>query len=258
MSFLFHEVVFGPVQSRRLGVSLGINLLPKDKKFCTFNCIYCECGWTHKGLSGRQGLPSRDLVIEILEEKLREMSAREQAPDAITFAGNGEPTIHPDFPAILEDVIRLRDKYFPQARVSVLSNSSTLSKPAIFDALKKTGDSILKLDVGNEEMFRLINNPQKNISLQSIVDKLMEFEGELIIQTLFLRGQVDGKYVDNTKDPGFSQWLGLIGKIRPKYVMIYPIDRATPNGSLEKVSFGELKDIAEKVEAIGIKTQVYY
>jgi wyosine [tRNA(Phe)-imidazoG37] synthetase (radical SAM superfamily) len=258
MSILFHDVIFGPVQSRRLGVSLGVNLLPIDRKFCTFNCIYCECGWTHENIAGQKGLPGRDFVAEKLEEKLKEMASRDHAPDAITFAGNGEPTIHPQFPEIMEDVIRLRDRYFPEARVTVLTNSSTLHKPAIFNALKKAGNSILKLDAGTEEMFQLINAPQSGITLKSIVEKLKEFDGELIIQSLFLRGQVDGRAVDNTKEPEFSHWLKLIKEIGPKYVMIYPIDRATPNNTLEKVSFDELKEIAGKVEAAGIKAQVFY
>jgi wyosine [tRNA(Phe)-imidazoG37] synthetase (radical SAM superfamily) len=259
MSFLFHEVIFGPVHSRRLGVSLGINLLPVDKKFCTFNCIYCECGWTEDAISGdTPGLPKRELVIALLEEKLQQMLLKERAPDAITFAGNGEPTIHPEFPQIMEDVIRLRDQYFPDARVTVLSNSSTLNKPAVFHALKKAGDSIMKLDAGTEGTFRAINGPQPGITLAAVVEKLKDFEGQLIIQTLFLRGIVDGKPVDNTLDPEFSSWLRLVKDIRPKYVMMYPIDRATPNTTLEKISFDELKRIAEKVEQEGIMTQVFY
>lgn len=258
MSFLFHEIIFGPVHSRRLGVSLGINLLPSDKKFCTFNCIYCECGWTHQDMDMEKGLPSRELVGQKLEEKLKEMTARDHAPDAITFAGNGEPTIHPQFPEIMHDVMRLRDQYFPEARVTVLSNASTLNKPAVFNALKKTGDSILKLDAGNEETFRIINNPKQEITLRSIVDRLREFEGKLIIQSLFLRGYVNGKKVDNTSEPELSQWLDLLTEINPKYVMIYPIDRPTPNNSIEKVSFSELKEIASRVEDAGIRAQVFY
>jgi len=258
MSLLFHEVVFGPVHSRRLGVSLGINLLPPDKKFCTFECIYCECGWSHDSNDTHKGLPTRDFVIQKLEEKLKDMSAREHAPDAITFAGNGEPTIHPQFPEIMDDVIRLRDQYFPGTRVTVLSNASTLHKPEVFNALKKTGDSILKLDAGTEETFRLINNPRQNITLQSIVDKLKEFAGELIIQSLFLRGVVKGRVVDNTTEKELTRWLELLLEIQPKYVMIYPIDRPTPNNSIEKIPFNELKAIAAKVEDAGIRAQVFY
>jgi wyosine [tRNA(Phe)-imidazoG37] synthetase (radical SAM superfamily) len=258
MSFLFDDVVFGPVHSRRLGVSLGINLLPVDFKFCTFNCVYCECGWTQNEKGLKKNLPPGELVLSKLEEKLSQMKADGTRPDAITFAGNGEPTIHPHFPEILTETIRLKDIYFPEANVSVLSNASTLSKPAIFKALKKTGNSILKLDAGTEEMFRLINGPRSGISLHSIVEKLVEFNGELIIQTLFLRGRYKDKEIDNTSEEELSNWLGHLKKINPKYVMIYPIDRETPLSTLEKISFAELGEIADRVEKIGIKTQVYY
>jgi len=258
MSILFHDIVFGPVKSRRLGVSLGINLLPAEAKYCTFNCIYCECGWTHEKIQGENKLPERELVAERLEEKLRSMKETGMRPDAITFAGNGEPTIHPQFPEVLEDAIRLRDQYFPEALVSVLTNASTLDKPAIFQALKKTGNSILKLDAGTEKMFRLINGPRTGITLKSIIEKLKEFDGELIIQTLFLRGEIEGKKVDNTAEPEISRWLEHIRDIRPKYVMIYPVDRETALASIEKVSFRELGMIADRVEKLGIKAQVYY
>jgi wyosine [tRNA(Phe)-imidazoG37] synthetase (radical SAM superfamily) len=258
MSILFQDVVFGPVKSRRLGISLGINLLPSDAKICTFNCIYCECGWTKEKSLVDKKLPERELVRTKLEEKLLAMKEADTAPEAITFAGNGEPTIHPQFPEILEDTILLRNQYFPQARVSVLSNASTLDKPAIFQALKKTGDSILKLDAGTEKMFQLINGPKNDIKLHSIVEKLKEFKGELIIQTLFLRGTIDGKAVDNTAEPEFSRWLEHVKAINPKYVMIYPIDRVTPLETLEKIPFKELVEIAAKVEKTGILAQVYY
>jgi wyosine [tRNA(Phe)-imidazoG37] synthetase (radical SAM superfamily) len=258
MSFLFQDVVFGPVKSRRLGISLGINLLPVEAKFCTFNCIYCECGWTDEKLPGKRSLPDRELVIAKLEEKLIAMKAADSAPDAITFAGNGEPTIHPQFPEILGDTMQLKDRYFPDARVSVLSNSSTLNKPAVFQALKKTGNSIMKLDAGTEKMFQRINGPRNGITLHSIVEKLKEFNGELVIQTLFLRGTYKGNVIDNTAEPEFSRWLEHVKAINPKYVMIYPIDRATPVETLEKVPFDELVEIAYRVEKTGIKAQVYY
>jgi len=258
MSVLFQDVVFGPVSSRRLGVSLGVNLLPVEAKFCTFNCVYCECGWTHEKSMHGTRLPGKEEVISKLEERLKTMKSAGTRPDAITFAGNGEPTIHPQFPEILEEVIRLRDEYFPGSVVSVLSNSSTLDKPEVFQALLKTGNSIMKLDAGTENMFRLINGPRSGITLKSIVEKLKAFDGELIIQTLFLRGTIDGKQIDNTAEAEISRWMEHIRAIRPKYVMIYPIDRATPLETLEKVSFDELRDIAARVEKMGIKAQVYY
>jgi wyosine [tRNA(Phe)-imidazoG37] synthetase (radical SAM superfamily) len=255
---LFQEVVFGPIKSRRLGISLGINLLPIDKKYCTFNCIYCECGWSLEEVNMDDRLPTREMVRIKLEEKLIALQEADMAPDAITFAGNGEPTIHPQFPEILDDTVELRDKYFPEARVSVLSNSSTLDKPAVFKALKKAGDSMLKLDAGTEKMFRLINGPRSGISLKTIVEKLKEFHGRLIIQTLFLRGTYNGEKIDNTAEPEISRWMEHIKAINPKYVVLYPIDRATPVETLEKIPFDELKSIAERVEKIGIKAQVYY
>lgn len=258
MSILFQDIVFGPVKSRRLGLSLGVNLLPVTSKYCTFNCIYCECGWSHEKIAGEKKLPSREQVFEKLEEKLVSLKASEIRPDAITFAGNGEPTIHPQFPEILQDTMNLRDKYFPEAMVSVLTNASTLENPAVFEALKKTGNSMLKLDAGTERMFRLINGPRAGIKLHQIVKKLIEFNGELIIQTLFLRGSLNGEWIDNTSEAELSFWLRHIKDINPKYVMIYPIDRATPLESLEKVPFNELVAIAAKVEELGIKAQVYY
>lgn len=258
MTILFHDIVFGPVHSRRLGVSLGVNLLPVDAKYCTFECVYCECGWSQEKLEKQGKLPSRETVKEILERKLAEMKSAGQRPDAITFAGNGEPTIHPAFPEILDDTLRLRDDYFPEAQVSVLTNSSTLDKPAVFEALKKTGNSILKLDAGTEKMFRLINNPRSGITLSHIVGKLREFNGELIIQTLFVRGSKDGQVIDNTTEKELSPWLRHLWAIHPKYVMIYPIDRKTPLETLEKVPFSELLEIAGRVEKMGIKAQVYY
>jgi wyosine [tRNA(Phe)-imidazoG37] synthetase (radical SAM superfamily) len=257
MSFLFHDIVFGPIKSRRLGVSLGVNLLPVEAKYCTFNCVYCEIGWSHDKV-GAIKLPTREIVREHLEEKLKSMKESGQRPDSITFAGNGEPTIHPAFPDILEDAIELKDQYFPEASVSVLTNASTLDKPAVFNVLKKTGNSILKLDAGTEKMFRLINGPRSGVTLHSIIEKLKAFNGELIIQTLFLRGELDGKKIDNTAEPEISRWLEHIRDINPKFVMIYPIDRQTPLETLEKIPFKELVQIADRVEKMGIKAQVYY
>lgn len=255
--FLFHETVFGPVMSRRLGVSLGINLLPVDYKYCTFNCIYCECGWTNKKPEGSAGLPARDEVKDLLEQKLKGMKEDGQNPDAITFAGNGEPTIHPQFPVIIEDTISLRNKYFPDAKITVLSNASMLHRPEVFDALKAVDNNIQKLDAGTEELFRLINQPAGKLSLEKVVDQLCRFKGNLIVQTLFLRGTHNGKYVDNTTLPEIDAWISLLKKVAPEYVMIYPIDRATPEQAIEKISFDELTAIAEKVNKAGIKTKVF-
>ncbi|RLD80748.1 MAG: radical SAM protein, partial [Bacteroidetes bacterium] len=214
--FLFHETVFGPVMSRRLGVSLGINLLPVDYKYCTFNCVYCECGWTHSKPEGSNGLPSRDEVKVLLEEKLKTMLADNQVPDAITFAGNGEPTIHPDFPGLIDDTIALRDRFFPDAKITVLSNASMLHRDDVFSALKATDKNIQKLDAGNEGLFRLINQPAESLSLGKVVEQLCLFEGKLIVQTLFLRGKHKGESIDNTTEQDVEAWIILLQKIKPE------------------------------------------
>ena len=255
--FLFHETVFGPVMSRRLGVSLGINLLPVDYKYCTFNCIYCECGWTREKPEGGKKLPTREEVRTQLEDKLVNMKDDGQAPDAITFAGNGEPTIHPEFPDIIDDTIGLRNKYFPETRITVLSNASMLQRSEVFEALKAVEDNIQKLDAGTEEMFQMINKPSGKMKLHNVVENLCRFNGKLVIQSLFLRGSINGHQIDNTTDEEISSWIALLKQINPEYVMIYPIDRATPEGNLERISFDELSAIAQQVNESGIKTKVF-
>ncbi|PLX04452.1 MAG: radical SAM protein [Marinilabiliales bacterium] len=254
--FLFDNMVFGPVFSRRLGVSLGINLLPIDNKYCNFNCIYCECGWTNNK-KGKMILAKRDELKQQLEAKLKEVQGTVNEPDAITFAGNGEPTIHPQFAEIIDDTIELRDKYAPKAAVSILSNATMLSKPKVAEALKKVDKNIQKLDSGIESTYKAINQALSNKSLDSIVEGLLGFEGKLIIQTLFLRGEYEGKIVDNTTNEEVEAWLEIVKKVKPEYVMLYPIERGTPAENIEKISKQELQKIAEKVEAAGIRAEVY-
>jgi wyosine [tRNA(Phe)-imidazoG37] synthetase (radical SAM superfamily) len=257
MGFLFHEVVFGPVRSRRLGLSLGINLLPAHSKFCSFNCIYCECGWTPPGQDEPQLLPKREEVYSYLEERLKQLVAEDYLPDAITYAGNGEPTLHPDFPGIVQDTIFLRDKYVPEAKVTVLSNASRISDPLIFNAQLSLDNNILKLDAGSEQLFRLINNPVSPIDFDELVTNLAKFEGKVIIQSMFLRGSFNGQIIDNTTEEAVSDWIGQLKKIRPKQIMIYPIARDTPVHNLAKISLAELDSIAEKVKVSGFNVSVY-
>jgi wyosine [tRNA(Phe)-imidazoG37] synthetase (radical SAM superfamily) len=253
-TFLFDSFVFGPVRSRRLGVSLGINLLPINSKVCSFDCIYCECGWTEKNERGR--LPSRDEVKKYLEEKLVEMQAKGDPLDVITYAGNGEPTLHPQFLGIIDDSIDLRNRYFPLAKIAVLSNSTMLSKPEVFTALKRVDQNILKLDSAFDSTINILNQPRVKFSVEELFKNLKSFEGSLIIQTLFLRGTFDGKIVDNTTNIEVERWIELIKAIKPKEVMVYTIARDTPANGLEKVSLKALKAIAAKVEALGIPVQV--
>ena len=255
--FLFHEVVFGPVRSRRLGLSLGINLLPLHSKHCSFNCIYCECGWTPVSTKEAPTLPSRELVAEALEKNLQELVADHCIPDALTFAGNGEPTIHPEFPGIVEDTLRLRDRYVPAAKVTVLSNASMVSNPEVFEALMRLDNNVQKLDAGNERMFSLINNPVVPADLEKLTNGLAAFNGRVVIQSMFLRGHYKGEEIDNTVPAEVDAWIARLKRIRPASVMIYPIARATPVHNLEKISREVLEGIAARVRAEGISVSVY-
>jgi wyosine [tRNA(Phe)-imidazoG37] synthetase (radical SAM superfamily) len=256
-TFLFDRIIFGPVKSRRLGVSLGINLLPATKKLCNFNCIYCECGWTSDTSKERTNLPERDDIFKALEKKLSELKEKNRPPDVITFAGNGEPTLHPDFPGIVDDCIELRNKYFPKARIAVLSNSSTITIPRVKEALLKVDQNILKLDSGFDLTVRVHNQPRVNIKVAELISNLKSFNGQLIIQTLFLRGSFNGKVINNTTPGEIEAWLKAIDMIKPYEVMIYTISRDTPEeGQLAKVPLAELKRIAALVNRLGIKTSV--
>ncbi len=253
---LFDELIFGPVHSRRLGISLGINLLPTDNKFCNFNCVYCECGWTENN-GAKLVLPKRSELKEKLATKLKALQHTPNEPNAITFAGNGEPTTHPEFAEIIQDTIEMRNLYAPKALVSVLSNASMLNKEKVREALVKVDKNIQKLDAGTETMFQRINQPLGNIKLDKIVENLLLIKENLIIQTLFLRGEFKGKTIDNTSPVELSEWLKLIKMIRPASVMLYGIDRETPATGLEKISTYELQTIASRVEALGIRTEVF-
>jgi wyosine [tRNA(Phe)-imidazoG37] synthetase (radical SAM superfamily) len=256
-TFLFDEIIFGPVKSRRLGVSLGINLLPTKRKICNFNCIYCECGWTQDIEKAVSHLPGREEVYNALDSKLSELIKKNIIPDVITYAGNGEPTLHPDFPGIIDDSIILRDKYFKKTRIAVLSNATTISNPLIKNALLKVDQNILKLDSAFDSTIKIHNQPRVNVNVEELINNLIGFDGKLIIQTLFLRGIHNGKVVDNTTRIEIREWLKALERIKPSEVMIYTISRDTPEGArLKKVPLNELKEIAALVESIGIRTQV--
>ncbi|MDR0872897.1 MAG: radical SAM protein [Prevotellaceae bacterium] len=252
---LFSSTVFGPVKSRRLGVSLGINLLPNEAKICSFNCIYCECGYNTVAKNAH--IPSREEVRSALETKLIEMKTAGEKPDVLTFAGNGEPTLHPDFEGVIDDTISLRNQYFPNAKVSVLSNSSEISKESVFRALLKVDNNILKLDSAIENTIKILDRPNApHFSAEKLIENLCRFNGKLIVQTMFVRGTHEGNLIDNTTETELSAWLAALQKIKPAQVMIYTIDRATPEKNLQKVSVAELKTIAERVKKIGIDVQV--
>jgi wyosine [tRNA(Phe)-imidazoG37] synthetase (radical SAM superfamily) len=255
-TFLFDKIIFGPVKSRRLGVSLGINLLPTNTKVCSFDCIYCECGRNPKKYEAKAVLPTQSEVQQKLKEKLEEMVAENMLPDVITFAGNGEPTLHPEFAGIIEDTIKLRDLLSPNARIAVLSNSTMIHKKDVFQALLKVDDNIQKLDSAFEETVQLLDCSNKNFSLEKTVDLLAAFQGKVIIQTLFVRGSYKGQTVDNTTEKEISAWIKLLETIKPSQVMIYTIARDTPIDTLEKISINELNAIAGKVKSAGFEVQV--
>lgn len=257
MTIIFPSPIFGPIHSRRLGVSLGINLLPDDGKVCSFDCIYCECGFNAERRT-KKLLPTREEVRTALEEKLKDMQANGPAPDVLTFAGNGEPTAHPHFPEIIEDTLALRDRYFPKAKVSVLSNSTFIDRPAVFEALNKIDNNILKLDTVDEEYIYLLDRPNGKYSVKKIIERMKEFEGNCIVQTMFLKGSYQGKDVDNTSDKYVLPWIEAVKEIAPRQVMIYTIDRETPDHNLQKATHEELDRIVALLEKEGIRATASY
>ncbi|MDK2909207.1 MAG: hypothetical protein PWR20_774 [Bacteroidales bacterium] len=257
MTFLFSDTIFGPVHSRRFGNSLGINLLPNSYKVCSFDCIYCECGYTLVPPEKREDMPTREWVAESLEKKLRNMLSEGDFPDSITFAGNGEPTLHPAFPGIMEDTIALRNKYFPQAKITVLSNASRVHNEEIRMALLKADYNVLKLDAGLEATFHLINRPPRGLTLQKIVENLLYFKGDLIIQTMFIKGIINNQAFDNTTPEETTAWLSLLLKIKPRLVMIYSIARETAAEGIVAIPKNKLQKIAQMVIKAGLNAEVY-
>ena len=255
MTALYESVVFGPVHSRRLGLSLGVNLLPTHSKLCNFDCIYCECGWNADNATSRR-FNSREEVRTRLEEVLGRMVADGTPPDVITFAGNGEPTMHPDFEAIIGDTIALRDRLCPSAKVSVLSNATMIGRESVRRALARVDNNILKLDSAFDDTVRLVNNPCGAYSVAAVVENLRLFEGDFIMQTMFLRGECNGVQVDNTTEREVEAWLRIVAELKPQKVMVYSLDRDTPCKSLEKVSREELQHIAAQVEQLGVACSV--
>ena len=252
-TIIYPSPIFGPVHSRRLGISLGINLMPADGKVCTFDCIYCECG-LNAGHRPKLPRPTREEVARALEATLRQMAADGQHPDVLTFAGNGEPTAHPEFAGIIDDTIRLRDQYCPQAKVSVLSNSTMIHRQAVHDALMRVDNNILKLDTVDIDFIRQVDHPNGTYDVNAIMERMKAFDGHIIIQTMFLKGPG----IDNTTDHYVAPWLEAVKAIKPQQVMIYTIDRETPDQSLRKATHEELDAIRDRVIAVGISCTASY
>lgn len=246
---LFDSIVYGPIRSRRLGVSLGMNLMPTTAKLCTFDCVYCECGWNQP--VSHPAIPTRQEVREALASRLVALSPN--SLDVITFSGNGEPTLHPDFLGIIQDTCALRDQYCPQAKISVLSNSTQLGRPDVVEALRLCDNRILKLDSAIDTTMRLIDKPvNPNLTVEQIAEWLSLFDGDFTLQTCFLRGEYMGQIIDNTTSEELNAWYAMVDRLHPKQVMIYVIDRATPLQTLSKVPTAEMEAIAAPLRAKGI------
>lgn len=266
---IYPSPIFGPVHSRRLGISLGINLMPPDGKVCTFDCIYCECGF-NADRRPRLPRPTRPEVKTALEAQLQKMKAENMLPDVLTFAGNGEPTAHPDFLGIVQDTIALRDNYCPKAKVSVLSNATLITRPQVFEALKLVDNNILKLDTVCPEYIRAVNRPTGRYDVRELIEKMKEFRGHVIVQTMFMHDnsqevresgspEVGASCpADNVKEVFIAPWLDAIKEIQPQQVMIYTIDRETPDRNLRKATREELDSIVERIQAFGIPATASY
>ena len=247
----FDEIVFGPIRSRRLGSSLGVNVLPTKGKLCNFDCIYCECGWNKDGVSDKR-FPSLAEVEDALQRRLMELAQMGERVDSITFSGNGEPTINPDFAAIVDATVRLRNQYYPSAKISVLSNATMLGRDDVFEALQKVDNPILKIDASSDELVAKINKPQGVYSLQNVVDKLKAFEGNFVLQTMFLRS----KDFDTHEPEALDRWVKIVRELRPREVMVYTIDRETPDKSLRKCSVEEMAEFVRPLVEEGFNVQI--
>ena len=247
----FDEIVFGPIFSRRLGSSLGVNLLPSKGKLCNFDCIYCECGWNKDG-RGDSRFPELEDIERALDEKMSKAASEGVSVDSVTFSGNGEPTMHPKFPEVIDVTLRLRDKYFPDAKVSVLSNATMIGRDAVAAALMRVDNPILKIDASSDELVRKINKPVGSYSLAEIVDNLRKFEGRFILQTMFLRSPE----FDSASPEALEAWMDIVRELKPREVMVYTIDRETPDKSLEKYTVEQKREMVRPLIDEGYSIQI--
>ena len=246
------EVVFGPIHSRRLGSSLGINLLPEKGKICTFDCIYCECGWNKDGRNDTQ-LPSAEKVRNALEAKLQQCQADGVNSDSITFSGDGEPTINPEFPQIIDDnTIALRNKYYPNSKITVLSNATMVHKLEVFNALRKVDNPTMKIDAPTNEWIEKINHPAQGYDIHRVVEALKQFNGDFILQTMFLRS----KDFDSSSPEVLNGWMDIVRILKPREIMVYTIDRPTPEEGLQKFTVEEMRALVQPLIEEGFVIQI--
>ena len=247
----FDEIVFGPIRSRRLGTSLGVNVLPTKGKLCNFDCIYCECGWNKDGAQDRR-FPTYAEVAAALEQKIAACAAEGTPVDSITFSGNGEPTMHPDFPAVIDLILSLRDRYYPAAKVSVLSNATLVGRPEVAQALMKVDNPILKIDASSDELVQKINKPVGHYRLDEVVESLMQFKGRFILQTMFLKSPD----FDTAAPESLQRWMEIVRELHPREIMVYTIDRETPDKSLGKYTVEEMTALVQPLLDEGYKIQI--
>ena len=247
----FDDIVFGPIFSRRLGSSLGVNILPSKGKLCNFDCVYCECGWNKDG-RGDHRFPTLDEIRQALHEKISNAAAEGVNIDSITFSGNGEPTMHPDFPQVIDVTLRLRDEFFPNAKVSVLSNATMIGRKPVADALMKVDNPILKIDASSDELIEKINKPVGAYRLSEVVEALKGFDGQFVLQTMFLRSPE----FDTAAPEALAAWMDIVRELKPREVMVYTIDRETPDKSLAKYTVEEMGEMVKPLIEEGYKIQI--
>ena len=248
----FDDIVFGPIPSRRLGSSLGVNILPSKGKLCNFDCVYCECGWNRDGAVPERRFPRLEEVEAALKDKMSKAAAEGVPVDSITFSGNGEPTMNPDFAGIVDVTLRLRDRFYPDAKISVLSNATLVGRRTVVEALKKIDNPILKIDAADDRMISMINKPVGSYRLRNVMDSLKEFNGNFILQTMFLRSPE----FDMTAPDALAGWIEIVRELRPRQVMVYTIDRETPDKSLGKYTVEEMREFVQPLVDEGFDVQV--
>lgn len=247
----FEDIVFGPIRSRRLGSSLGVNILPAHGKMCNFDCVYCECGWNRDG-AGDKAYPRLADVAAALEKRLGELSQQGIPVDSITFSGNGEPTMNPDFAAIVDKTIQLRDRFYPSAKVSVLSNATMVGRESVFDALKKVDNAIMKIDASTDELIEKVNKPTGVYRLETVIEGLKKFEGNFVLQTMFLRSDE----FDTSAPEALDRWMDIVRELRPREIMVYTIDRETPDKTLGKYTVEQMTQMVRPLMDEGFDIQI--